>query len=164
MLKFAISRAREASSCSKEALTILDQMRADGVEVPSSVWGALLGACRIHKNLEVGVISGENVLRLEPSNSGVYMILAEMYMGCGKRLEAEKIWCRMRENGVKKQPGCSWIEVNNNGNVFIAGDSSHPHFSGICCVLDLMHAEMGVEIFKNNIDMYRDFELLYGSY
>ncbi|KAK1390696.1 Pentatricopeptide repeat-containing protein [Heracleum sosnowskyi] len=148
----------------KEALTILDEMRADGFEVPSSVWGALLGACRIHKNLEVGEIAGENVLKLEPSNSGVYMILAEMYMGSGKKLEAEKIWWRMREKGVKKQPGCSWIEVNNNGNVFIAGDSSHPRFSSICCVLDLMHTEIGVEIFECNIELYQDFELLYGSY
>ncbi|WOG88543.1 hypothetical protein DCAR_0207778 [Daucus carota subsp. sativus] len=65
---------------------------ADGVEVPSSVWRALLGACRIHNNLEVGKIAGKNVLKLESLNSGVYMILAEMYTASVKRFQAEKIW------------------------------------------------------------------------
>ncbi|KAA8548880.1 hypothetical protein F0562_000564 [Nyssa sinensis] len=94
-----------------EAVNFLDQMRADGVEVPASVWGALLGACRIYKNIEVGEIAGESVLELEPYNSGAYMILVEMYMDSGRRKDAEKMWVRMKEMGVKKQPGCSWIEI-----------------------------------------------------
>ncbi|CAL5337361.1 pentatricopeptide repeat-containing protein At4g02750-like [Camellia sinensis] len=133
-----------------EAVKFLDQMRDDGIEVSASVWGALLGACRIHNNIEVGEIAGKRVMELEPFNSGVYMILAEMYLDSGRKKDAEKIWVRMKEMGVKKQPGCSWIEVNNNGYVFLSGDSSHPEFYSICCILDLLVIEMEIEILKPN--------------
>ncbi|KAM3756183.1 hypothetical protein ACB098_02G093100 [Castanea mollissima] len=133
-----------------EAMNFLDQMRADGVEVPASVWGALLGACRIYKNIEVGKIAAERVLEVDPCNSGVYLILAELFFSGGKREEAEKIWAQMKENGVKKQPGCSWIEVNRSAHIFLSGDSSHPEFSRVCCVLDLIHMELEIKISKSN--------------
>ncbi|XP_012457701.2 pentatricopeptide repeat-containing protein At4g02750 [Gossypium raimondii] len=97
-----------------EAMSFLNQMRADGIEVPASVWGALLGACRIHNNMELGVIAAERVLEKEPRNSGIYLILAEMYLSCGRRDEAESIRARMEEKGVRKQQGRSWVEVNNS--------------------------------------------------
>ncbi|PON38172.1 Tetratricopeptide-like helical domain containing protein [Parasponia andersonii] len=124
-----------------EAMELLNQMRVDGIEVPASVWGALLGACRIHMNIEIGKIAGEKVLETEPSNSGVYLILAEMYLSCGRRKEAEMIWTRMKDAGVKKQPGCSWIELNNSSHVFLSGDCSNPEFSRINLVLELLHTE-----------------------
>ncbi|GAV86586.1 PPR domain-containing protein/PPR_2 domain-containing protein/PPR_3 domain-containing protein, partial [Cephalotus follicularis] len=125
-----------------EAMRFLDQMKTDGIDVPASVWGALLGACRIHKNTEVGEIAGEKVLEMEPYNSGIYLILAEMHLSSGKRDDAERILARMKANGVKKQPGCSWIEVNNSGHVFLSGVGSHPEISRVCCVLNLLHIEM----------------------
>ncbi|KAL5784520.1 hypothetical protein ACOSQ2_006912 [Xanthoceras sorbifolium] len=126
----------------------IDQIRTDGVEVPPSVWGALFGACRIHKNIKVGEIAGERILEVEPSNSGIYLILAEMYLSSGRKEDAEKIWARMKGNGIKKQPGCSWIEINNSGKVFLSGDRSHPEFRRICFLLNLLHAEMETKILK----------------
>ncbi|XP_022157962.1 pentatricopeptide repeat-containing protein At4g02750-like [Momordica charantia] len=131
-----------------EALSFLVEMKAEGIEIPSSVWGALLGDCRIHKNYDVGVIAGEKVLEKEPHNSGVYLILAEMYLRGGKREDAERILARMKINGVKKQPGCSWIEISNSGHVFLSGDRSNPHFDRICCVVKLLNLEMENEILK----------------
>jgi hypothetical protein len=32
----------------------------------------------------------------------------------------------MKERGVKKTPGCSWIEVNKQVHAFLVGDRSHP--------------------------------------
>jgi pentatricopeptide repeat protein len=128
-----------------EAMNFLDQMRADGVEVPASVWGALLGACRIYKNIEVGKIAGERILEVEPCNSGVYLILVELFLSGGRKHDAEKIRARMKEKGVKKQPGCSWIEVNNCVHIFLSGDGSHPELGRMCCVLDLIHMEMEIK-------------------
>ncbi|XVE81933.1 hypothetical protein DITRI_Ditri15bG0106200 [Diplodiscus trichospermus] len=96
-----------------EAISFLNQMRADGIEVPASVWGALFGACRIHNNIRVGVIAAERVLEIQPHNSGIYLILAEMYLSCGRREDAERIRARMEEKGVRKQQGRSWVEANN---------------------------------------------------
>ncbi|GMH08281.1 hypothetical protein Nepgr_010121 [Nepenthes gracilis] len=128
-----------------EAMTFLESIAADGIEVPASVWGALLGACRMYNNIEIGKVAGERVLEIEPYNSGVYLILAEMYMRHGRVAEAKKIWVQMKDRRVKRQPGCSWIEVSNIGYVFLAGDFSHPEFGSMCLVLDLLHME--IEIF-----------------
>ncbi|XP_038895091.1 pentatricopeptide repeat-containing protein At4g02750-like [Benincasa hispida] len=125
-----------------EALCFLVEMKEEEIEVPPSVWGALLGACRIHNNYDAGMIAGEKVLEKEPHNSGVYLILAEMYLRSGKRENAERILARMKNNGVKKQPGCSWIEVNNSGYVFLSGDRSNPHFDRICYVVKLLNLEI----------------------
>ncbi|KAG8658515.1 pentatricopeptide repeat-containing protein At4g02750 [Manihot esculenta] len=133
-----------------EAMTFVNQMRKDGIEVPASVWGALLGACRIHKNIGIGEIAGKSLLEIEPNRSGIYLILAEMYMSVGRREDAEYILNQMKEKGVKKQPGCSWIEVNNNGHVFLSGDSTHQEFSRICCLLDLLHKDIEIMISKSN--------------
>ncbi len=140
-------------------MNFLDQMRADGVEVPASVWGALLGACRIYKNIEVGKIAGERVLEVEPCNSGVYLILAELFLSGGRREDAEKIWARMKEKGVKKQPGCSWIEVNNSAHIFLSGDSSHPEFNRIHCVLDLIHMELEIKIIESNPASFQQIQV-----
>ncbi|KAF4351619.1 hypothetical protein F8388_003272 [Cannabis sativa] len=124
-----------------ESMGFVNQMRAEGIEVPASVWGALLGACRIHNNIEIGKLAGEKILEIEPANSGVYLILSEMYLSCGRRKEAKAFWMRMKDTGVKKQPGCSWVEVNNSSHVFLSGDCSHPEFSRISSVLELLHME-----------------------
>ncbi|KAL2463191.1 Pentatricopeptide repeat-containing protein [Forsythia ovata] len=131
-----------------EAMNILDQMSIFGQEVPASVWGALFGACRMHKNIRIGEIAGKKILELEPSNSGVYMILAEIYLASGRKDEAERMWVHMKENGVKKQPGCSWIESNDGGKVFLAGDKTHSEFKCISCALDLIYMEMEIENLK----------------
>ncbi|KAL9161945.1 hypothetical protein ABFS82_07G054700 [Erythranthe guttata] len=126
-----------------EAMSVMNRMSVDGVEIEASVWGALLGACRVHKNLPGAEIAGEKILELEPFNSGVYLILAEIYLAHGRRENAYSMWVRMKEKGVKKQPGCSWIESNvGGGKVFLAGDKTHPEFKSISCALDLIYLEM----------------------
>ncbi|XP_057772168.1 pentatricopeptide repeat-containing protein At4g02750-like [Salvia miltiorrhiza] len=128
-----------------EAMDVLNEMSKDGVEVQASVWGALLGACRMHKNVALAEIAGEKILDVEPCNSGVYLILAEMYLAEGRREKAYNMWFRMKDNGVKKQPGCSWIELSVGGKVFLAGDRAHPEFESISCALSLIYHEMGFQ-------------------
>ncbi|XP_022849558.1 pentatricopeptide repeat-containing protein At4g02750-like isoform X1 [Olea europaea var. sylvestris] len=139
-----------------EAMNILDQMGVLGLEVPASVWGALFGACRMHDNITIGEIAGNKILELEPSNSGVYMILAEIYLASGRKDEAERISVRMKENGVKKQPGCSWIESNDGGQVFLAGDKTHPEFKFISHVIDLIYMEMEIEHLKSDFASFSE--------
>ncbi|KAF3457831.1 hypothetical protein FNV43_RR02491 [Rhamnella rubrinervis] len=141
-----------------EAISVLDKITTDGIEVPASVWGALLGACRIHKNVEVGKIAGERILDIEPCNSGVYLILAEMYLSCGRRQDAERIWTRMKDAGVKKQPGCSWVELNDSSHVFLSGDHSHPEFNRVSTVLDLLHTEK-LNIQKTKVPFFQEVSL-----
>ncbi|GFP83422.1 pentatricopeptide repeat-containing protein at4g02750 [Phtheirospermum japonicum] len=141
-----------------EAMNVINEIKKNGLEVHASVWGALLGACRVHKNVLVGEIAGERILELEPSNSGVYMILAEMYLANGMSERAYRMWVRMREKGVKKQPGCSWIESSVGGKVFLAGDKTHPDFKSVSCALDLFYQEMGVQNGYVNVPSLRTID------
>jgi hypothetical protein len=36
-----------------------------------------------------------------------------------------------KEKGVKKQPGHTWIEVNNEVNTFVVDDRDHPQMTEI---------------------------------
>ncbi|KAK1423442.1 hypothetical protein QVD17_18745 [Tagetes erecta] len=94
-------------------------------------WGALLGSCRTHGNLELAVKAAKQCLLLEPSNAAPYVILAHMYAKANKWEEVATIRKCMRNNGVKKNPGCSWIEIDKKIHVFVAEDSSHPMLNEI---------------------------------
>ncbi|KAK1297287.1 Pentatricopeptide repeat-containing protein [Acorus calamus] len=92
----------------------------------SAVWGALLGACRMHKNIELGRIAAERMFELDPTDSGPYIILSNMYASMGMRVEAARVRKLMQDNGVKKEPACSWVQIENSVHVFVANDESHP--------------------------------------
>ncbi|KAI7726247.1 hypothetical protein M8C21_008591, partial [Ambrosia artemisiifolia] len=89
-------------------------------------WGALLGSCRTHGNLELAVKAAKQCLLLDPSNAAPYVILAHMYAKANKWEEVATVRKCMRNSGVKKNPGCSWIEIDKKIHVFVAEDSSHP--------------------------------------
>ncbi|KAI3986168.1 hypothetical protein MKX01_004312, partial [Papaver californicum] len=44
-----------------------------------AIWGALLNACTVHKNVEVGELAARWLLREEPCNATVYMSLLSLY-------------------------------------------------------------------------------------
>jgi pentatricopeptide repeat protein len=96
-------------------------MPADG-----AVWGALLGACKIHKNVEMGEEAFENVIKIEPTNAGFYVLMANIYTDTGQLDGVLRIRAMMRERGLKKEPGCSYIEHKGRVHLFMADDQSHP--------------------------------------
>ncbi|XP_057430291.1 pentatricopeptide repeat-containing protein At3g49710 [Lotus japonicus] len=107
----------------EEAERIIETMPFD----PGSIeWAALLGACRKHGNVELAVKAANKFLQLEPHNAVPYVMLSNMYASAGRWEESATVKRLMRERGVKKKPGCSWIEIDNKVHVFVAEDSSHP--------------------------------------
>nr|GMC64042.1 pentatricopeptide repeat-containing protein At3g49710 [Ipomoea batatas] len=89
-------------------------------------WGSLLRACRTHGNIELAVKAANHCLQLDPSNAAPYVMLANMHASSGRWEEVAAIRKQMRDKGVKKKPGCSWIEVDKRIHVFVAEDHSHP--------------------------------------
>ncbi|GAB2287242.1 hypothetical protein Dimus_021625 [Dionaea muscipula] len=112
----------------EEAKEFIDTMP---IKPDPSVWGALLGACRKHGNLEMGREVAERLFELEPSNSGNYVILANMYARSGKLNEADAVRRFMGKIGVRKDPGCSWIDIKDTTFVFTVNDKSHPRTNDI---------------------------------
>ncbi|XP_015578666.2 pentatricopeptide repeat-containing protein At4g13650 [Ricinus communis] len=96
------------------------------IEPDAMVWRTLLSACTIHKDTEVGEIAARHLLELEPEDSASYVLLSNMYAVAGKwdcRDHTRKV---MKNRGVKKEPGRSWIEVRNSVYAFFVGDRLHP--------------------------------------
>ncbi|PIA32749.1 hypothetical protein AQUCO_04400150v1 [Aquilegia coerulea] len=76
-----------------------------------SLWGSLLTSCEFHKNVEVAVRAAEQCMRLEPHDSAAYVTLSNIYASKQLWHEVKRIRDLMIEMGVKKEPGCSWVEV-----------------------------------------------------
>jgi pentatricopeptide repeat protein len=89
-------------------------------------WMALLGACRIHGNVEMGERVAKQILELDPENSAGYVLLSNIYAAAGNMHLSENVEQQRKERGVKKQPGRTWIEVNNEVHTFVVDDQDHP--------------------------------------
>eukprot|EP01018_Ginkgo_biloba_P009795 Gb_07755 [translate_table: standard] len=75
-----------------------------------AVWGSLLGACRIHSNIEIGEHAAEHLFKLDTENSAHYVQLSNMYAAAGRWDDKEKVRKVMKDKKLKKALGCSWIE------------------------------------------------------
>lgn len=112
------------------------------LEPSASVWGALLAACRANHNVEVGETVAEYLFALEPQNTGNYASLSQIYAAAGRWDGVERVKQMIKENGLKRRPGCSWIQVNNRVHAFLAGDKSHPQTEKIYATLQNLALRM----------------------
>eukprot|EP01018_Ginkgo_biloba_P030411 Gb_26159 [translate_table: standard] len=106
------------------------------------VWGALLSACRIHHNIELGELAAEQLFDIEPKNSGNYVLLSNIYAEAGRWDDVVKVRTLMKGRGLQKMPGCSWIEVKNSIHTFCVGDMSHPELEKIYAMLESLAGKM----------------------
>ncbi|KAI4387179.1 hypothetical protein MLD38_005029 [Melastoma candidum] len=143
--KFGIEPEAEHYSCMvdllgragklREAERLIEEMSFS----PGAIgWASLLGACRIHGDIEMAVKAADQLFLIEPENAAPYVVLSNMYARAGKWQEMVDVRRLMRERGVKKNPGCSWIELNRQTHVFVADDSSHPMINEIHNYLEQM--------------------------
>eukprot|EP01018_Ginkgo_biloba_P006645 Gb_37102 [translate_table: standard] len=112
------------------------------LEPDAGVWGALLGACRIHCNIELGEHVAEHLFDLEPENAGYYVLLSNIYASAGRWNDVAKLRTRMKERGLKKPPGCSFIEVNSQVHAFLVEDRSHPQSEKLYATLEILAEQM----------------------
>ncbi|KAG0484198.1 hypothetical protein HPP92_008113 [Vanilla planifolia] len=105
-------------------------------------WASLLGACRTHNNLELGAWAAEKLLEKDPSNASAYVMLANIYASSGRWDDVAKSRSLMRDRGVRKNPGCSWIEMEKRVHVFVADDASHPRINEIYAFLEEISIKM----------------------
>eukprot|EP01018_Ginkgo_biloba_P010349 Gb_07336 [translate_table: standard] len=112
------------------------------IKPDATVWGCLLGACRVHNNIELGEHVAEHLFELDPENPAPYVLLSNIYASAGKWDGIEKVRKMMKDRKVKKKPGCSWIEVNKEVYTFLVGDRSHPQMQEIYAELEKLSKQM----------------------
>ncbi|XP_020591933.1 pentatricopeptide repeat-containing protein At1g62260, mitochondrial-like [Phalaenopsis equestris] len=100
------------------------------------VWGALLGACRVHNKPDLADVAAKALAAMEPTGCASYVLRYNIHADEGRWEEALQVRQLMDRKGVFKQPGYSWIELQNKVHVFIAGDCSHPLSEEIYSLLE----------------------------
>ncbi|KAG8098397.1 hypothetical protein GUJ93_ZPchr0013g36767 [Zizania palustris] len=92
----------------------------------AGIWGALLHACRVHRNVELAEIASQELFKLDPHNSGYYVLMSNINAVAGRWDGVSKVRRLMKDKKVQKIPGYSWVDVNNTSHLFVASDKSHP--------------------------------------
>ncbi|XP_021892007.1 putative pentatricopeptide repeat-containing protein At3g01580 [Carica papaya] len=92
----------------EKAMEIINQMP---ITAGAHVWGALLGACRIHHNVEMGERAAKKLFDLDPNHAGYYILLSNIYGFNEKWDNMSKIRSLVREKGMKMMLGQSAIEI-----------------------------------------------------
>ncbi|KAI6672477.1 hypothetical protein NL676_000383 [Syzygium grande] len=112
------------------------------VEPDAVVWSALLGGCVICCNVDVGEIVAQKLIELEPDNAGNYTLLANLYAHAGRWSDLARMRRMMKDRGMHKRPGYSWIEDKDQVHVFLACDMSHDRTCEIYDALDTLSVHM----------------------
>ena len=123
-------------------------LEADGV-----VWGALLSACWFWMDLEVGERVAEKMFSFDPKPISSYVILSNIYAGLGRWREKMMVRKILRGFKVKKDPGCSWIELNNKIHVFSIEDRSHPYCNMIYATLEHLTANINSVVHFDHVSI-----------
>ncbi|KAG2708408.1 hypothetical protein I3760_05G192100 [Carya illinoinensis] len=110
----------------------------------AAIWGALLGACKIHKDMERGERIGKILKELDPNHIGCRVLLANIYSASRRWNEAKVVREEIELKGRKKIPGCSSIELNGMFHQFLVGDRSHPQTKQLYLFLDEMTTKLKI--------------------
>lgn len=103
------------------------------------VWRALLGACVIHKNLDLGKVCAQHVLEMEPHDDATHVLLSNMYATARRWDNVASVRKSMKKKRVKKEPGLSWVENQGVVHYFTVGDTSHPDIKLIFAMLEWLN-------------------------
>ncbi|XP_077232670.1 pentatricopeptide repeat-containing protein At3g49170, chloroplastic-like [Tasmannia lanceolata] len=87
-----------------------------------SLWRVLLGVCHAHKQLELGVLAATRILEMEPDDEHTHILLANLYAAFGMWDDAVRVRRLMKDRGLKRDVGFSWIDIGSRRNIFIPGD------------------------------------------
>ncbi|KAJ6841594.1 pentatricopeptide repeat-containing protein [Iris pallida] len=111
-----------------EAEELIEQMP---IEPDFVVWSSLLGACSKHREARIGEKAARKLVELDPQRSVGYVMMSNIYCARGSYHDATFVRKEMKEFGVKKELGLSWIGIGNLVHEFSAGGRHHPQIEDI---------------------------------
>ncbi|CAD6340467.1 unnamed protein product [Miscanthus lutarioriparius] len=131
----------------KEADSLIASMP---MEPDAVIWGALLGACSFHGNLELAELAVEKLMHLEPQNTANLVILSNIYASHGKWDGVAQVWKLLKEKDHKKSAGYSFIELDGRMHKFLVEDKSHPRYEMVYDTLDSITLTMKLVNLENS--------------
>jgi len=117
----------------KEAFRLVHSMP---MEPNAIILGTLLGACRMHNDVELATSVSEHLFKLVPSDPGNFSLLSNIYAQAGDWINVAKVRKQMNNEGGQKLSGVSSIEVEEEVHEFTVRDQSHPKSGDIYKMID----------------------------
>lgn len=122
-----------------EARELIEKMP---IKPAAIVWRSLLSGCAKTGNIELAEQAAEMAISLDPTDSGSFTLLSNIYASKGMWADAKKVRERMKSDGVVKEPGRSWIEIDKKVHIFLSKDKSHRNANQIYKVLDDLRVQI----------------------
>ncbi|XP_060196580.1 LOW QUALITY PROTEIN: pentatricopeptide repeat-containing protein At4g39530-like [Lycium barbarum] len=122
-----------------EAMQFIEKMPIPPAAI---VWRTLLSACRETGHIDLGRYAASMAISVDPKDSGSYVLLSNIYASKGMWINVKNLRDKMDSNGVVKETGCSWIEINNEVHLFIARDRNHHQADLIYSFMELLIRHM----------------------
>ncbi|KAK4337982.1 hypothetical protein RND71_042469 [Anisodus tanguticus] len=91
------------------------------IEPDANVWGAFLGACRIHGNLELAESVADRLYDLNPETVPFYILMKNIYAEAGRWEDVARLKLLLEEVEAEKVPGKSSVEINRRIHTFWCG-------------------------------------------
>ncbi|KAK4350290.1 hypothetical protein RND71_029603 [Anisodus tanguticus] len=134
------------SACSHSGLLdegrILHLINSMKVKPDATIWRTLLGACRIHREADLGEQVIEHLIELKAQEAGDYVLLLNICSSLGDwDNDVRKM---MKEKGIQTNTGCSTIEFRGEIHEFVANDFSHPRKTEIYEMLDEINQQLRI--------------------
>ncbi|ONK76973.1 uncharacterized protein A4U43_C02F1810 [Asparagus officinalis] len=99
-------------------------------------WKAMLGGCQIRSKKDLASTVASHILALDPKDISSYVLVSNVFSSVEDWGSVSNIRREMKEKGMKRIPGCSWIEIKSKVVVFFNGDRRHPKTDEIHTMLD----------------------------
>lgn len=153
--EYGISPWKEHYSCAVNTLgrvgrfdevqTMLSKMP---FEADPIIWSSILHSCRIHGNLDLARVAADNLFSMGPTDATPYVILSNIYAKAGKWEDAARVKKIMRDQGLRKESGYSWVEIKQKIYSFSSNDQTNPMIAEIKYELERLYKEMDKQGYK----------------
>ncbi|VVB03752.1 unnamed protein product [Arabis nemorensis] len=112
----------------EEAYEFIEKMP---LEPDAGIWGALLGACAVHRDMNLGQKVADLLVETAPDIGAYQVLISNIYAAAGKWDCVDKVRRKMRKLGTKKVAAYSSVEFGGKIHFFNRGDKSHPQSRAI---------------------------------
>ncbi|KAI3754515.1 hypothetical protein L1987_54299 [Smallanthus sonchifolius] len=123
----------------QKALTFINNMPIDP---GPATWGALLSACKTHKNTDLARLASNKLFELDPENVGYHVLLSNIHTADKNYHEAASVRQVVKNQNLVKTPGCTLIEIKKIPHVFTSGQRSHSQTEAIYAKLETLMGKM----------------------
>ena len=125
-----------------EALSLVEGM---DMEPDHVIWVSLLNSCMIHNEIMLARMISNNMLQTKEPNLGCSMILSNIFARNGLWEDVAAVRRQVKESGVVKISGCSWVEVDGAIHKFLVEDTTHHIWPELYVVLDRLMNDLGLQ-------------------